>query len=103
MDFFPQTINKFYGLPDYEGKDEYSRLLRMEDNVLNWRMIEWVLTRGHVPLEKEKTSHLSFRTRKFNVEAKVWMKFVANRLMPTKHTTWIRKAMILLIYCIATR
>ena len=30
------------------------------------------------------------------------MKFVANRLMPTEHTTGIGKAMILLIYCIAT-
>ena len=54
VEFSPQTINKFYGLPDYEGKDEYSRLLHMKDNVLNWRIIEWVLTRGHVPLERVK-------------------------------------------------
>ena len=61
-----------------------------------------MLTRGNAPIEREKTSSLSFKTAKFDVGAKVWMKFAANRLMPTKHTTGIGKAMLLLVYCIAT-
>ena len=75
----------------------------MDNDIMNWRLIEWVLTRGNVPLEWENTSHVSFKTAKFDVEAKVWMKFMANRLMPNKHIIGISKVMLLLIYCIATR
>ena len=102
VDFSPKTINTFYRLNDYDRTDEYSRLLGLDNEIINWRSIEWVLTRGNVPIERKKTSSLSYKTAKLDVEAKVWMKFAANRLMPTKHLTGIGKAMLLLVYCIAT-
>ena len=54
VDFSPKTINTFYGLTDYDGTDEYSRLLGMDNEIINWKTIEWVLTRGNLPIEREK-------------------------------------------------
>lgn len=96
VDFRLKAINELYGLENNEIGNKIFKNLKEQNLEMVLQRVAWPRTKW----DRTPTEKYQLFPHNLNTTANVWMVFIKNNIMPTRHDNTISLEMILLVCCI---